>query len=288
MDLQYPLVHIDDVEPRAQALDEGWATSEFRIPISAACGSPTVAFHSIFRPGSKHAKHIHRNCDEVTIYLSGHGVTGIDGDTADVRPGHCRVAPRGSEHFFFNESGDEARDEECLVVGFYMGAADVDATGYEFRGDVTGADLEKPRGNLNNGIMVHLDEVRPADMAAGDGWLISDFRMPIGRHVGYSSTLFRARFLPGAVHKKHRHQNCDEIYYVISGHGLAGAGDDRVEVRGGHFHYIPKGVEHWLYNLSDGVPLEVAGVYIDAGNVEETGYVYLGDVTEADIKARTG
>ena len=284
MTLQYPLIHIDDIKPRAQAAADGWAISEFRVPISGADGSGTAAFHSIFRPGSKHARHVHNNCDEVTIYLKGRGVTGIDGDTADVRPGHCRVAPKGCEHFFFNNS----EEEECLVVGFYLGAADVDATGYEFRGDVTDADLDAPRGPLNNGLLVHLDDVDPAHMAAGDGWLISDFRMPIGSHNGYSSTLFRARFLPGAVHKKHRHENCDEIYYVISGHGLAGAGADRAEVRGGHFHYIPKGTEHWLYNLSASDALEVVGIYIDAGNVEATGYVYMGDVSEADIKSRTG
>jgi hypothetical protein len=31
----------------------------------------------------------------------------------------------------------------------------------------------------------------------------------------------------------------------------------------------------------------VIGIYIGAGNVEETGYVYTGEVTEADIKTRT-
>ena len=69
--------------------------------------------------------------------------------------------------------------------------------------------------------------------------------------------------------------------------GLTGAGDDRAEVRGGHFHYIPKGTEHWLYNLSASDALEVVGVYIDAGNVEATGYVYMGDVSQTDIKSRS-
>ena len=60
-----------------------------------------------------------------------------------------------------------------------------------------------------------------------------------------------------------------------------------MEVRGGHFHYIPQGVEHWLYNLSEVDPIEVIGVYIGAGSVEETGYVYLGEVRENDLKRRT-
>ena len=124
-------------------------------------------------------------------------------------------------------------------------------------------------------------------MNKGEGWSITDFRIPLGKHNGSATTLFRARFFPGAVHKKHRHENCEEIYYIISGHGLAGAGPDRVEVRGGHFHYIPKGVEHWLYNLSGTEPVEAVGIYIGSGSVEDTGYVYMGDVTEEDIQART-
>ena len=89
------------------------------------------------------------------------------------------------------------------------------------------------------------------------------------------------------MHKKHSHENCEEIYYIISGHGLAGAGPDRVEVTAGQFHYIPAGVEHWLYNLSETDPIHVVGVYINAGSVEETGYIYHGDVTPKDIKSRT-
>jgi mannose-6-phosphate isomerase-like protein (cupin superfamily) len=93
--------------------------------------------------------------------------------------------------------------------------------------------------------------------------------------------------MPGAIHKKHRHEKCDEIYYVIRGGGIAGAGADRAEVRGGHVHYVPKGVEHFLHNTSDTESLEAIGIYIGAGSVEETGYFYTGEVTEADLKART-
>jgi mannose-6-phosphate isomerase-like protein (cupin superfamily) len=57
-------------------------------------------------------------------------------------------------------------------------------------------------------------------------------------------------------------------------------------VRGGHVHYLPKGVEHFMYNLSKNEPLEVIGIYVGAGSVAETGYVYTGDVTAADIRTR--
>jgi mannose-6-phosphate isomerase-like protein (cupin superfamily) len=284
MSLKYPLVHVDDVRPENMKQGEGWAISEFRLPISGKNGSSTTLFHSVFRPGSTHAKHLHRNCDEIAVYLKGHGVVGQGKECSAVRPGHCRLMPRGSEHFFHNET----KDEDGLVIGFYVGATSVADTGYEFRGDVTGADLALPRvKSFSTGIHVHIDDVKPAQMNAKDGWSITDFRIPIGRHNGSPTTLFWAKFMPGAVHKKHRHDNCEELYYVIRGHGLAGAGPDRAEVRGGHVHYIPKGVEHFMHNLSKSEPLEVIGIYVGAGSVAETGYVYTGEVSEADLALRT-
>jgi len=200
MSLKYPLVHVDDVRPENMKQGEGWAISEFRLPISGKNGSSTTLFHSIFRPGSTHAKHLHRNCDEIAVYLKGHGIVGQGNERTEVRPGHCRLMPKGSEHFFYNET----KDEEGLVIGFYVGATSVADTGYEFRG-----------------------------------------------------------------------------------HGLAGAGPDRAEVRGGHVHYIPRGVEHFMHNLSRSEPLEVIGIYVGAGSVEETGYVYTGEVSSADLAQRT-
>src|SRR4029434_794734 len=142
MALKYPLVHVDDVRPENMKKDAGWAISEFRLPISGKNGSTTTIFHSIFRPGSTHAKHLHSRCDEIAVYLKGHGVVvGQGAERTEVRPGHCRLMPRGSEHFFFNET----KDEEGLVIGFYVGAKSVADTGYEFRGDVTPADVGMPR-----------------------------------------------------------------------------------------------------------------------------------------------
>ena len=281
MTLKYPLVHIDDVRPENMKEGDGWAISEFRLPISGKNGCDTTVFHAIFRPGSTHAKHLHSRCPEIAVYLKGHGTVGQSKERTEIRAGHCRLMPPGSEHFFHNET----KIEEAMVVGFYVGAKDVADTGYEFCGHVSEADLKMPRAKgLNEGVLVHIDDVKPAKMEVKDGWSISDFRLPLGKHNGSTTTLFWATFNPGAVHKKHRHDNCDEVYYVIRGRGLAGAGSDRAEVRGGHFHYIPKGTEHFLYNLSKTEPLEVIGIYINAGSVEETGYVYMGDVTDADLK----
>src|SRR5262245_35422852 len=141
MALKYPLVHVDDVGPENTKEGEGWAISEYLLPNSGRNGSSTTLFHSIVRPGSRHAKHLHNRCDEIAVYLKGHGVVGQGAERTEVRGGHCRLMPRGSEHFVFNE----ARNEEALVIGFYVGAQSVPDTGYEFRGNVTEADLSMPR-----------------------------------------------------------------------------------------------------------------------------------------------
>ena len=65
MSLTCPLVHVEDVAPQNMHKREGWAISEFRLPISGRQGAATTVFHSIFRPGSTHAKHLHARCDEI-------------------------------------------------------------------------------------------------------------------------------------------------------------------------------------------------------------------------------
>ena len=281
MSSQHRLVHVDDVNPENMKKGEGWAISEFRLPITGKDGSATTIFHSIFRPGSTHAKHLHSRCDEIAVYLKGHGIVGQRAERTEVRPGHCRLMPKGSEHFFYNET----KDEDGLVIGFYVGAKDVKDTGYEFCGSVTEADLKLPRRKgLSDGILVNVEEVKPSQTNMG-GWNITDFRIPIGRHNGSSTAQYWAKLLPGDVHHKHRLDKCEELYYVISGHGVVGAGADRAEVRGGHVHYIPQGVERFMYNASKTEPLEVIGIYTGAGSIDETGYVYTGEVSKADMTA---
>ena len=283
MSLQYPLVHVDDVVPENMKKGEGWAISEFRLPITGKDGSSTTLFHSIFRPGSTHAKHLHSKCDEIAVYLKGRGIVGQRNERTEIRPGHCRLMPAGSDHFFHNES----KDEEGLVIGFYVGAKSVPDTGYEFCGSVSDADLTVPRSEgLKEGILVNVQDVKPLPMNANDGWSISDFRMPIGRHNGSANAQYWAKLQPGDLHHKHRLDNCEELYYVIRGHGVVGAGADRAEVRGGHVHFIPKGVERFMVNSSKTEPLEVIGVYTGAGSIEEAGYAYTGAVTEADKSVR--
>ena len=53
----------------------------------------------------------------------------------------------------------------------------------------------------------------------------------------------------------------------------------RAEVRAGHVHFIPRGLERFMVNSSKTEPLEVIGVLTGAGNLEEAGYVYTSPAT---------
>ncbi len=276
------LVHVTDVQPENMQKGDGWAISEFRLPVTGAHGSATTIFHSIFRPGSTHAKHLHSKCDEIAVYISGHGIVGQSDQRTQVGPGHCRLMPAGTPHFFHNET----KDQDGLVIGFYMGAASVPDTGYQFCAHVAKTDLDMPRApTLTEGILLNVADVKPLKLDAAQGWNISDFRLPIGRHNGSPhNAQFWAKLAPGDTHHKHRFDKCEVLYYVVSGEGIAGAGGSAARVRGGHVHFIPKGLEHFLVNTSKTQTLEVIGVYTGAGSVEDGAYVYSGKVAEADLK----
>ena len=133
--------------------------------------------------------------------------------------------------------------------------------------------------------VVHLGNIVPERVTEEGGWRKMDIRFIITseRQGSKNCTMFRALFLPGARHMKHSHSNSDELFYMIRGHGASGAGEKEYEMRAGSAHFIPKGVTHWLRNLSETEPIEVVGVYLNAGNLKESGYVFEGEVTDKDM-----
>jgi mannose-6-phosphate isomerase-like protein (cupin superfamily) len=269
MPLDHKLVHVEDVTPENMKQGEGWAISEFRLPITGADGSSTTLFHSIFRPGSTHNKHLHSRCDEIAVYLKGHGIVGQSDERTEVGPGACRMMPRGSAHFFHNET----QDEDGLVIGWYVGAKDVKDTGYEFAGAVDQADLEAPRRKgLAQGILLNVEDVKPLTAGGKNAPNLKDFRLPIGRHNGSDAALYWAKLQPGEAHHKHRLDKAEELYYVISGRGVFGAGAERADIRGGHVGFVGKGVERYVANTGT-EPLEIIGVYTGGGSLEEAGYL---------------
>lgn len=80
-----------------------------------------------------------------------------------------------------------------------------------------------------------------------------------------------------SLHKKHSHQDCEEIMFILSGKGVGGVGDFETIQQAGDTIFVPRGETHWFYNPFN-EPLEMMWLYTkpslrDAGyNLESRGY----------------
>jgi mannose-6-phosphate isomerase-like protein (cupin superfamily) len=256
------VIHTYDVEIERMQEKDGWAISEFRLPITGKTGSATTVFHSIFRPGSTHAKHLHTVSDEIAVYLSGHGVVGQGDSRAVVSTGHCRLMPKGSEHFFFNET----ENEDARVIGFYMNAPDVAGTGYKFCGTVTEQDINAPREGLNDGILVDLGSVEPLAGSHPDAWSGVSIRNPIGSHNGSPNALLHVSIPAGGAIDSHCLENAEAIYFVDSGSGEAEGESGTEAIKQESFVFAPKGSQHAIRNTGS-EPLELFVVLTGAGGL---------------------
>ena len=252
-----------DVEIERMQEKDGWAISEFRLPVTGQTGSATTVFHSIFRPGSTHAKHLHTVSDEIAVYLSGNGVVGQGNSRAVVSTGHCRLMPKGSEHFFFNET----KDEDARVIGFYMNAPDVAGTGYEFCGTVTEDDINAPREGLNDGILVELDAVALQTGSLPEAWSDVSVKNPIGSHNGSPNALLHVTLAPGTAIKEHSLSKAEAIYFVANGVGEADGGAGAQAIEPESFVFVPKGDTHAIRNTGQ-EPLELFVVLTGAGGLD--------------------
>jgi len=82
-----------------------------------------------------------------------------------------------------------------------------------------------------------------------------------------------ARFDPRtSYHKKHYHPEAEEVFYIISGKGIGGVGEDseETEIVQGDTIWVPKGAVHWLYNPFD-EPCEILFIYA-APSLDSAGY----------------
>lgn len=63
-----------------------------------------------------------------------------------------------------------------------------------------------------------------------------------------------------SLHKKHSHQDCEEIMFVLSGRGVGGVGEFETIQQAGDTIFVPRGMTHWFYNPFD-EPLEMMWLY---------------------------
>ncbi|MDA8164365.1 MAG: cupin domain-containing protein [Desulfobacteraceae bacterium] len=61
-------------------------------------------------------------------------------------------------------------------------------------------------------------------------------------------------------HKKHVHQDAEEVIYILKGRGMSGLAESEVEMKPGDTMFVPRGAVHWFYNPFD-EPVEMIFIY---------------------------
>ena len=119
---------IEDV-PLEQGLreDEGWIDMQVQFLIGEhnAGARDLVVGRTVLTPGARHERHLHPNCDEFLVVLSGHGEIYTNTGREPSKAGDVIYTPRGNWHGFDNTS-----DEDVLLFWGWSGAGSLEAAGY--------------------------------------------------------------------------------------------------------------------------------------------------------------
>ena len=86
-----------------------------------------------------------------------------------------------------------------------------------------------------------------------EGWFDMRVQLLVNAARGGSSEVVfgRATFVPGAAHEWHRHPNAEEFFCLISGGGIALAGEREFRVGAGDVVFSPKNEWHGFRNDTD-------------------------------------
>jgi mannose-6-phosphate isomerase-like protein (cupin superfamily) len=115
--------------PKVEGLkrDDGWVDMQVQFLVDKkSAGADHVVGWTVLKPGARHERHLHRNCDEFFIVLKGHGTIYTDDGEQPSGEGDVVYSPRGCWHGFNNTS-----NEDVVLVWGWMGAGSIEASGYE-------------------------------------------------------------------------------------------------------------------------------------------------------------
>jgi mannose-6-phosphate isomerase-like protein (cupin superfamily) len=119
--------------PKVEGLQrkDGWVEMQVQFLIDKqSAGADHVVGWTVLKPGARHERHRHHNCDEFFIVLKGKGHIYSDlGEEPSVE-GDVVYSPRDCWHGFNNTSS-----EEVVLIWGWMGAGSIEASGYEVHPD---------------------------------------------------------------------------------------------------------------------------------------------------------
>lgn len=97
-------------------------------------------------------------------------------------------------------------------------------------------------------------------------WIVTD---EVGAKLGCFGYV---EFMTQSSHELHTHPNAEEIFYVLSGHGLARSGDETFEINTEDTVFVPKGEAHSFKNLDEKEPLKAVYAYFGAPSIQKAGH----------------
>ena len=110
---------------------DGWVDMQVQFLIDKkSAGADHVVGWTVLKPGARHERHLHRNCDEFFIVLKGHGHIYTDRVEEPAGEGDVVYSPRTCWHGFNNTS-----DADVVLVWGWMGAGSIEDSGYEVDSD---------------------------------------------------------------------------------------------------------------------------------------------------------
>lgn len=127
------LTHIDEHKAAPVERGEGWHDMDIRWVLGKHSGTANLTlFRVVFKPGAKHAKHVHANADEVYYLIRGRAAAGVGDEEHEIGPGTVHYVPKGGVHWLRNLDPEG----EVEAVGLYLGVGSLEESGYTYLGDV--------------------------------------------------------------------------------------------------------------------------------------------------------
>jgi mannose-6-phosphate isomerase-like protein (cupin superfamily) len=127
--------NVQQVVPRGGlGPDAGWVDMVVRFLVdeaSAGAKNFTLGW-TVFPPGARHERHLHRHCDEFFVVLKGRGEIYTDTGREPAAEGDVVYVPRGGWHGFVNTGAEDA-----VLVWGWIGAGSLEASGYEVAAERT-------------------------------------------------------------------------------------------------------------------------------------------------------
>lgn len=108
------------------------------------------------------------------------------------------------------------------------------------------------------------------DLEGAERIVLIDQETVGARDITFAYCKFAAKT---SYHKKHIHENAEEVMYIISGKGIGGVSDKEFEMATGDTIWVPRGAVHWAYNPFE-EPLEMIFLYTRS-TLKSAGYEIL-------------